>query len=103
MKATIQHKLQTLFNSIEIYPEYSQEIKRIDSFTWNEDLVDFKVEYCIGQEKYVFHFDREEAEVLGVKTNPFEQLEDEVKYVKRMYERGIGSKDYYPFTSIGEK
>lgn len=102
MKATIQLKLQLLFKSIEIYPEYSQEVKRIDSFTWNEDLVDFEIEYFIGQTKYVFHFDKKEAEVLGVKTNPLEQLEDEVKYIKRMHERGIGSKDYYPFTSIGK-
>lgn len=102
MKSTIQEKLQHIFGSIEIYSEYSSEVTRIETFRWNQDPINFKVEYFIQSQKYVFHFDREEAEVLGVKTDPLEQLEDEVKYIKRMHERGIGAKEYYPFTSIGD-
>ncbi|MBM6616611.1 hypothetical protein [Bacillus suaedaesalsae] len=100
MASTIQEKIQQIFDSIEIKYEYSSDVTRIETFNWNGELHDFKVEYFIGSQKYVFHYDREEVKNLGVKTNPIEQLEDEVRYVKRMHERGIGSKDYYPFTTI---
>ncbi|KAA0546282.1 hypothetical protein FZW96_16380 [Bacillus sp. BGMRC 2118] len=100
MFSSIQERLEQLFDSIEIYLEYSPDVKRIDQFTWNGDVHPFRVEYVIDSATYVFQFEEETANKLGMKTDPLEQLEDEVRYIKRMYERGIGSKDYYPFTTI---
>ncbi|WP_456274764.1 hypothetical protein [Bacillus sp. AK031] len=59
------------------------------------------MEYYINQQKVVFYYSMELAVGTGEdlqNLDPFEQLEKEVKYVKRMYERGIGAKEYYPFT-----
>ncbi|RSK27628.1 hypothetical protein EJF36_12490 [Bacillus sp. HMF5848] len=101
MTNSIEVKLQELFNSIQIQPEYSRKSLKISQFHWNQKLDDFIVEYVIGNKKYIFRFDVERAANLNseyVSQDPLEQLESEVKYIKRMHERGIGSKEYYPFT-----
>ncbi|RSK27632.1 hypothetical protein EJF36_12510 [Bacillus sp. HMF5848] len=103
MTNSIEVKLQELFNSIQIQPEYSRSPLEISQFHWNQKLDDFVVEYVIGNKKYIFHFDVERAANLNseqVFQDPLEQLEFEVNYIKRMHERGIGAKEYYPFTDI---
>lgn len=103
MENRIQEKINEIFTSIEIYPEYSSDPIKILQFKWNLDMIDFIVEYYIHQKKYVFHYNEQIAKEIGfnyIKVNPLEQLENEVKYIKRMYERGIGAKEYYPFTNI---
>jgi hypothetical protein len=106
MKINIQEKITEIFTSVEIHPEYSPEIINIKNFKWNNDICNFKVEYYVDQTKYVFHFNEQIANEISSEyfsKNPLEQLEREVKYIKRMYERGIGSKDYYPFTHIEKR
>jgi hypothetical protein len=66
-------------------------------------MEDFKVEYFIGSTKYVFHYtERVSPELAGyeISDDPLEQFENEVMYVKRMMARGMGAKDYYPFTKV---
>lgn len=96
-------------NAVEIlpkqnpHPEYSPEIIKIKDVTWNQDMVDFRVDYYKNQNKYIFHFNKQLAKEIGtldLSKDPLEQLASEVKYIKRMYERGIGAKEYYPFTQI---
>ncbi|OLO38082.1 hypothetical protein BTR23_11845 [Alkalihalophilus pseudofirmus] len=101
MNRDTQEKVDSIFKSIEIVPEYSSRTLKIDRFTWNGDMEDFIVVYFVGPTKFTFHYNDEIANELGIETkkNPVQQLELEVNYLKRMYERGIGSKEYYPFTS----
>ncbi|WP_175596725.1 hypothetical protein [Bacillus sp. MRMR6] len=56
----------------------------------------------MADQKYVFHYNEQIASRIGAhfSNNPLEQLENEVLYMKRMYERGIGAKEYYPFTDF---
>lgn len=102
----IQKKISEIFEGIEIYPEYSSSTINITKYRWNGDMKDFVVEYFIEESKYVFHFNEEIAKALGINIkslDPLNQLESEVKYVKRMFERGIGTKEYYPFTHRQEE
>jgi len=52
--------------------------------------------------RYVFHYNDQIAKDISAdfSQNPLEQLENEVLYIKRMFERGMGAKEYYPFTKI---
>ncbi|WP_140354926.1 hypothetical protein [Litchfieldia alkalitelluris] len=96
-----QEKIEEIFSRIEILPEYAPTPIKITTFNWNQDVADFAVEYLIGRKKYLFHYNAELASELGTEylnLDPIEQLEKELQYIKRMYERGIGSKEYYPFT-----
>jgi hypothetical protein len=78
---------------IEIHPPYSSEPIRIIEYTWNKSIEDFKVVYFLQGNRYVFHYNERLASGIDVdfSKNPLEQLEKEVLYVKRMYERGIGA------------
>ncbi|AZV43189.1 hypothetical protein [Peribacillus asahii] len=101
MKDNIQEKLGEILDSVEIYPEYSSDIIRVKNFTWNKDLVDFIVEYYINGTKCIFRYNDQIAkEYDSIKDNPLEQLEWELTYIKRMYERGSGAKEYHPCTTI---
>ncbi|MFJ8265491.1 hypothetical protein [Peribacillus asahii] len=101
MKDNIQEKLGEILDSVEIYPEYSPDIIRVKSFTWNKDLVDCIVEYYLNGTKCIFRYnDQITKEYDSIKDNPLEQLEWELTYIKRMYERGISAKEYYPCTTI---
>jgi 5-methylcytosine-specific restriction enzyme subunit McrC len=102
-KDEIQAKIDDIFKSITISPEYSTEIIRITEYEWNRKMDDFKVEYFIGNTKYVFHYPERLSSKLAdyeIREDRLEQLEDELMYVKRMFARGIGAKDYYPLTEI---
>lgn len=96
-----QQRLQDFFYNMEIHPEFAEEPIRITRYNWNENEDDFIVDFWIEQRQYRFHYNLERAEQFGPEyknIDPVKQLEDEVNYIKRMYERGIGSKEYYPFT-----
>jgi hypothetical protein len=99
----IEQKLRDMFDCIEIYPPFTPNPIKITDFIWNKSIEDFKVTYFIGNGKYVFHYNEQIAREIGVdfSNNPLEQLEQEVLYMKRMQERGIGAKEYFPFTEIG--
>jgi hypothetical protein len=102
-KDEIQAKIDDMFKSITISPEYSTEIIRITDYEWNRKMNDFKVEYFIGDTKYVFHYPVRLSSELAdydIREDRLEQLEAELIYVKRMFARGIGAKDYYPLTEI---
>ena len=96
MKDEVNARINDLFKSIEIHPEYSTDPVKITNYQWNQDLNDFTVVYYIHRKKYTFRYN----EMNGERLNPLRQLEKEVHYIKRMNERGIGSKHYYPFTTI---
>jgi hypothetical protein len=103
MQTNIQEKIHEIFNGVEIFSEYSSESIKIKEFFWNGDLDNFIVEYAINQTRYIFHYNHQIASEINsiyLKNSPLAQLEFELKYIKRMYERGIGSKEYYPFTNI---
>lgn len=103
MVDNLQQKIKELFESIKIRSTYSSDVITIDKFMWNGDYVDFLVEYYIGDTKYIFHYNKQIAkkgDKKGLEINPYTQLKAELMYIKRMYERGIGAKEYYPFTSI---
>jgi 5-methylcytosine-specific restriction enzyme subunit McrC len=102
-KAEIQAKIDEILKSITISPEYSTEIIRITDYEWNGKMDDFQVEYFIESTKYVFRYPERlnpELAAYEISEDRLEQLENEVMYVKRMMTRGIGAKDYYPFTEI---
>jgi 5-methylcytosine-specific restriction enzyme subunit McrC len=102
-KDEIQAKIDDMFKSITISPEYSTEIIRITDYEWNRKMNDFKVEYFIGDTKHVFHYPVRLSSELAdydIREDRLEQLEAELTYVKRMFARGIGAKDYYPLTEI---
>lgn len=103
METNIQEKIRDIFNSVEICSEYSSESIKIKDFYWNGNLDNFIVEYSINQTRYIFHHNNQIASEINsiyLKNCPLDQLEFELNYIKRMYERGIGSKEYYPFTNI---
>ena len=103
MEANIQEKIHEIFNGVEIFSEYSSESIKIKEFFWNGDLNNFIVEYAINQTRYIFHYNHQIASEINsiyLKNSALAQLEFELNYIKRMYERGIGSKEYYPFTNI---
>ena len=103
MKNIKHEKIQDIFNSIVIYPEYTETPIKITQYSWNGNLEDFIVEYYVNQERLVFQYNKDlaaEKDANYLHLDPFEQLEQEVKYIKRMYERGIGAKECYPFTNI---
>ncbi|MFE8700468.1 hypothetical protein ACFYKX_07580 [Cytobacillus sp. FJAT-54145] len=101
MMIQIQNQIEEMFNRIEIFPEYSEDTIKISRFSWNNDVVDFLVEYYIEHRKFVFHYSDLLARDLDIEpVDPLKQLECEVKYIKRMVERGIGAKEFYPFTRI---
>jgi 5-methylcytosine-specific restriction enzyme subunit McrC len=102
-KDDIQAKIDGIFKSITISPEYSTEIIRITDYEWNGKMDDFQVEYYIGSTKYMFRYPERlnpELAAYEISEDRLEQLENEVMYVKRMMTRGIGAKDYYPLTEI---
>jgi hypothetical protein len=98
----IEQKLRDFFQSIEIYPPFTSDPIRIRDFNWNKSMEDFKVTYLLGNAKHVFHYNEQIAREIDVdfSKNPLEQLEKEVLYIKRANERGIGAKEYFPFTEI---
>jgi 5-methylcytosine-specific restriction enzyme subunit McrC len=99
----IQAKIEEIFQSITIRPEYSTEVIRITDYEWNGKIDDFQVEYFIGITKYVFRYPERlnpELAAYEISDDRLEQLENEVKYVKRMMTRGIGAKEYYPLTEV---
>lgn len=101
MNEKIHNQMKEMFNGIEIYPEYSREAIKITKFTWNHKIDDFIVEYDINNRKFLFHYSDLLARELDIEpVDPLKQLESEVMYIKRMVERGIGAKEFYPFTSI---
>ena len=106
METNIPEKIYEIFNSVEIFSEYSSESIKIKEFFWNGDPDNFIVEYVINQTTYIFHYNNQiasEIDSIYLKKSllsPLDQLEFELNYIKRMYERGIGSKEYYPFTNI---
>ncbi len=102
-KNEIQAKIDEIFESVSIYPEYTGEVIRITDYEWSQEIEDFRVEYYVGRRKYVFYYpDELEKPLKGyeVSVDKLEQLENEVNYIKRMMERGIGAKEYYPLTEI---
>jgi hypothetical protein len=52
----IQAKIDEIFKSITIRPEYSTEVIRITEYEWNGKIDDFQVEYFIESTKYVFRY-----------------------------------------------
>ncbi|MCD8511396.1 MAG: hypothetical protein LRY73_17060 [Bacillus sp. (in: Bacteria)] len=102
MKKEIVERLTAIFNQLEIFTDHCQEPVKINEFSWNGSMEDFVVEYYIRKKKYVFHYNRQLLTDSSntVKTDPVEQLKDELEYIKRMHERGIGSKEYYPMTQV---
>jgi 5-methylcytosine-specific restriction enzyme subunit McrC len=102
-KNEIQAKIDEIFESVSIYPEFTDEVIRITEYEWGQEIEDFRVEYYVGRRKYVFHYPDEldvPLEGYEVSDDKLEQLENEVNYIKRMMERGIGAKEYYPLTEI---
>lgn len=103
MRENVESKLADIFQRIKIHPEYSPESIQIKDYYWNGSMEDFRVEYYIEDRKCVFHYNEEIAKRVGedyINIDPLEQLESELKYIDRMYGRGIGAKEYYPFTEI---
>jgi hypothetical protein len=97
-----EQKIREMFERIQIYSEFSPEPIKITEYKWNKSMTDFEVIYFLGNVKYVFRYnDQIASEIVGdFLKNPLEQLEKEVLYIKRMKERGIGAKEYFPFTEI---
>jgi len=97
----IRQEISRIFDTFEIREEYSNEVMKITQYEWNGDSQDFKIKFHIKNKEYLFHCNKEICEAVGVNWDSFnilEQLEREIHYLKRMYERGIGTMEYIPFT-----
>ncbi|MFD1039864.1 DUF6438 domain-containing protein [Virgibacillus byunsanensis] len=90
--------IHEIADSIEIVNPYSREAVKIDHFSWNESIEDFRLSFRISNNYYIFHMNSRRAGKNLTQQDVLEQLEKELNYLKRSYKRGISSKEYLPFT-----
>jgi hypothetical protein len=98
----IRQEISCIFDTIEIQEEYSTEVIKIKKYEWNGDSQNFKIKFYLKNKEYLFHCNKEICEAVGVNWDSLDilkQLEWEINYLKRVYERGIGAKDYILFTN----